>query len=189
MGSPAAEQKRSEDISVGPSCPRRVPAAGDSPELHVLAVDDSLLDRKVMERLLRFSSYKVTAVDSAKQALEILGLGDKSSQNDVSVNMIITDYCMPEMTGYDLLKRLKESSYLREIPVVIVSSENVPTRIDRCLAEGAKEFLLKPLKLSDVKRLGIHMKRSNRHSDRYRDAEQKPILGSLSKTLVREKKD
>lgn len=68
--------------------------------------------------------------------------------------MIITDYCMPEMTGYDLLKRVKvnnnptvqkskyplteaktcilqESSLLKEIPVVVVSSENVPNRITR----------------------------------------------------------
>ncbi|KAK1274871.1 Two-component response regulator ARR16 [Acorus gramineus] len=45
--------------------------------------------------------------------------------------MIIIDYCMPEMKGFDLLKRIKESSALREIPVVIVSLENVPTRINR----------------------------------------------------------
>lgn len=46
------------------------------------------------------------------------------------MNLIITDYCMPGMTGYDLLKRIKESSF-RDIPVVIMSSENVPSRINR----------------------------------------------------------
>jgi two-component response regulator ARR-A family len=45
--------------------------------------------------------------------------------------MIITDYWMPEMIGYELLKRDKESAALRGIPVVIMSSENVPTRITR----------------------------------------------------------
>ncbi|KAJ8644860.1 hypothetical protein MRB53_006608 [Persea americana] len=73
------------------------------------------------------------------------------------VSMIITDYCMPEMTGFDLLKRVKESSTLREIPVVVMSSENIPTRISRCLEEGAEEFLLKPLRPSDVSRLRSHM--------------------------------
>ncbi|RDX93557.1 Two-component response regulator ARR5 [Mucuna pruriens] len=65
----------------------------------------------------------------------------------------MTDYFMPGMTGYELLKKIKESSVFREIPVVIMSSENVLTRIDRCMEEGAEEFLLKPVKLSDVRRL------------------------------------
>lgn len=47
--------------------------------------------------------------------------------------MIITDYWMPEMTGYELLKKVKESSNLKQIPVVIMSSENVQTRISRYL--------------------------------------------------------
>ncbi|CAK9187336.1 unnamed protein product [Ilex paraguariensis] len=64
---------------------------------------------------------------------------------------------MPGMTGYDLLKKIKESSSLRNIPVVIMSSENVPSRINRCLEEGAEEFFLKPVRLSDVNKLKPHM--------------------------------
>ncbi|KAI5681683.1 hypothetical protein M9H77_02911 [Catharanthus roseus] len=86
---------------------------------HVLAVDDSLIDRKLIERLLKTSSY---------QALEFLGLveddddkeNSSSNHHDVEVNLIITDYCMPGMTGYDLLRKIKESSYLKDIPVVIM---------------------------------------------------------------------
>ena len=74
-------------------------------------------------------------------------------KQDRNVHMIITDYCMPEMSGYDLLKRVKESAELREIPVVIMSSENSPTRIRQCLEEGAEDFLIKPVRASDVSRL------------------------------------
>ncbi|OAY47707.1 two-component response regulator ARR5 isoform X2 [Manihot esculenta] len=131
-------------------------SSSDSEELHVLAVDDSLVDRKVIERLLKISSCKVTAVESGTRALQFLGLdGDKSSVgfSDLKVNLIMTDYSMPGMTGYELLKKIKESSAFREIPVVIMSSENILARIDRCLEEGAEEYLVKPVKLSDVKRL------------------------------------
>uniref|UniRef100_A0A5B7BV35 Putative two-component response regulator ARR5-like n=1 Tax=Davidia involucrata TaxID=16924 RepID=A0A5B7BV35_DAVIN len=127
-----------------------------SRELHVLAVDDSHVDRKVIERLLKISSCKVTAVESGSRALQYLGLdGEKSSVgfDALKVNLIMTDYSMPGMTGYELLKKIKESSTLREIPVVIMSSEKILTRIDRCLEEGAEDFLVKPVKLSDVKRL------------------------------------
>ncbi|KAG6529742.1 two-component response regulator ORR5-like [Zingiber officinale] len=125
---------------------------GDSEgQMHVLAVDDSSVDRAIIAKLLRSSKHKVTAVDSGKKALELLGL-------EPNVDMIITDYWMPEMTGYELLKIVKESSELREIPVVIMSSENVPSRIDRCLEEGAEDFLLKPVRPSDVSRLCSRMR-------------------------------
>ncbi|CAA7405934.1 unnamed protein product [Spirodela intermedia] len=136
-------------------------------QFHVLAVDDSLIDRKLIERLLRTSSYQVTTVDSGSKALEFLGLQDDdddedssdSSPSEIEVNLVITDYCMPGMTGYDLLKRIKETSSLKDIPVVIMSSENVPSRINMCLEEGAEEFFLKPVQMSDLERIRPHIMR------------------------------
>ncbi|XP_054814895.1 two-component response regulator ORR9-like isoform X2 [Prosopis cineraria] len=141
-------------------------------QFHVLAVDDSLIDRMLIERLLKTSSYHVTAVESGSKALKFLGLQEDSemqvgtaivsaeNHQDLEVNLIITDYCMPEMTGYDLMRKIKESKSLRDIPVVIMSSENVPSRINRCLEEGAEEFFLKPVQQSDVNRLKPHLLRS-----------------------------
>ncbi|KAJ0246832.1 Two-component response regulator ARR17 [Hirschfeldia incana] len=128
-------------------------------ELHVLAVDDNLIDRKLVERILKISSCKVTTAENGIRALECLGLGDpqqtdsSSTNNVMKVNLIITDYCMPGMTGFELLKIVKESSNLKEVPVVILSSENIPTRVNKCLASGAQMFMQKPLKLSDVEKL------------------------------------
>ncbi|KNA09747.1 hypothetical protein SOVF_150780 isoform B [Spinacia oleracea] len=133
-------------------------------EAHVLAVDDSLIDRKVIERLLKTTSCKVTAVDSGMRALQYLGLVEdqRSSVVDgLKVDLIITDYCMPGMTGYELLKKIKESSSFKETPVVIMSSENVMARIDRCFEEGAEDFILKPVKLSDVKRIRNYMSKED----------------------------
>ncbi|KAF3796525.1 Two-component response regulator [Nymphaea thermarum] len=93
---------------------------------HVLAVDDSLVDRKVIERLLKNSACRVTTVESGRRALQFLGIdGDQKPQ----------------------------SSALREIPVVVMSSEKIVARIDRCLEEGAEDFIVKPVKPSDLKRL------------------------------------
>ncbi|XWS08357.1 hypothetical protein CRYUN_Cryun41cG0072900 [Craigia yunnanensis] len=137
---------------------------GDEP--HVLAVDDNLIDRKLVEKLLKNSSCKVTTAENGLRALEYLGLGSDQMNNlegTVSkVNLIITDYCMPGMTGYELLKKIKESSVLKEVPVVIMSSENSPTRISQCLEEGAQMFMLKPLKQSDVKQLKCHLMKCRR---------------------------
>ncbi|XP_020263838.1 two-component response regulator ORR5-like [Asparagus officinalis] len=115
-------------------------------DVHVLAVDDSSVDRAVIVHILRSSKYRVTAVDSGKRALEMLS-------TEPNVNMIITDYFMPEMTGFELLKKIKGSSLLKQIPVVVMSSENIPHNIHRCLEEGAEDFLLKPVRPSDVSQL------------------------------------
>ncbi|XP_075508851.1 two-component response regulator ORR9-like [Primulina tabacum] len=150
-------------------------AAADA-QFHVLAVDDSLIDRKLIERLLKTSSYQVTTVDSGSKALEFLGWHEDEINNlsstsrfpknqVVQVNLVITDYCMPGMTGYDLLRKIKESSSLRNIPVVIMSSENVPSRITRCLEEGAEEFFLKPVRLSDVSKLKPHIMKTRSWHD------------------------
>jgi two-component response regulator (ARR-A family) len=155
-------------------------------QFHVLAVDDSLPDRKLIERLLKTSSFQVTTVDSGTKALEFLGLhGEDGSISvhadhldvEVNVNLIITDYCMPGMTGYDLLKKIKESSSFRDIPVVIMSSENIPSRINRCLEEGANEFFLKPVRLSDMSKLKPHIMKS-RSKEHYHQEEEDDLLSN-----------
>ncbi|PNY05553.1 two-component response regulator ARR9-like protein [Trifolium pratense] len=77
---------------------------------------------------------------------------------------------MPGMTGYDLLRKVKESKSFKDIPVVIMSSENVPSRINRCLEEGAEEFFLKPVQQSDVNKLKPHLLKS-----RVKEEQEQPI--------------
>ncbi|GAU17910.1 hypothetical protein TSUD_330350 [Trifolium subterraneum] len=104
-------------------------------QFHVLAVDDSIIDRKLIERLLKTSSYQVTTVDSGSKALEFLGLCENDETNPNTPSVFPNNH--------------QESSSLRNIPVVII-----------CLEEGAEEFFLKPVRLSDLSRLKPHMKKT-----------------------------
>ncbi|KAK4777500.1 hypothetical protein SAY87_017687 [Trapa incisa] len=141
--------------------------AAESSQFHVLAVDDSIIDRKLIERLLKTSSYQVTTVDSGSKALEFLGLVEDehrrldspsvSSSHAHHVNFSQFHLFYDVHGVPEILFWYQESSSLRNIPVVIMSSENVPSRINRCLEEGAEEFFLKPVRLSDVHRLKPHM--------------------------------
>ncbi|CAL5027327.1 unnamed protein product [Urochloa decumbens] len=120
--------------------------------MRVLLVDDSPVDRRVAQLLLSSDScagsFHVIAVDSAKKAMEFLGLKDGKA-----IDMVLTDYCMPEMTGYDLLKAIKALNPLKPIPVIVMSSEDEPQRISRCLNAGAEDYIVKPLQSKDVQRL------------------------------------
>ncbi|PWA31604.1 CheY-like superfamily [Artemisia annua] len=121
---------------------------------HVLVVDDNVVDRRIAERLFIHSAWKVTTADSGKKALELLSQGEGALANinyqGPKIDLIVTDYRMPGMTGYKLLKRVKESPDTKAIPVIVVSSDNIPTLIEKCLKRGAQDFILKPLKQSDV---------------------------------------
>ncbi|MQL94412.1 hypothetical protein Taro_027065 [Colocasia esculenta] len=122
---------RGEDGLVGGS------DGGGPGRVRVLVVDDSPVDRRIVERLLMISGslFDVVSVDGGKKALELLGLNgpqdDSHNYDDPNVDIILTDYCMPEMNGYELLKAVKEHNHGSSIPVVIMSSENDPQRISR----------------------------------------------------------
>ncbi|KAG5391772.1 hypothetical protein IGI04_021735 [Brassica rapa subsp. trilocularis] len=149
--------RRSEMMSVGIGGIDSPPL--DVDEVHVLAVDDSLVDRIVIERLLRITSCK--DIEKSKKIKHISG-------GSVSVTAVDSGWRALEFLGIDNEKasaELDESSSFRQVPVVIMSSENVITRIDRCLEEGAEDFLLKPVKLADVKRLRNYLARDVKHSN------------------------
>ncbi|KAM0940753.1 putative response regulator and transcription factor RR-A-type family [Dioscorea sansibarensis] len=128
-------------------------------KVRVLVVDDSPVDRKVVDMLLKWTDalFEVISADNGMKAMQILGLNEANAVcpagKGQKIDIILTDYCMPEMTGYDLLKKVKENDCPRSIPVVIMSSENDPQRIKRCLAVGAEDFFLKPLKAQDAQKL------------------------------------
>ncbi|KAG2584415.1 hypothetical protein PVAP13_6KG299200 [Panicum virgatum] len=113
---------------------------------HVLLVEDSCVDRLVASRVLKCFNIRVTAVEGPKEALKFL-----DTEHDVQ--LILTDYCMPDMTGYDLLVEVKKSPRLNHLPVVIICTEDIPERIKMCLDGGAKDYIIKPIKVVNVSRL------------------------------------
>ncbi|KAJ1281932.1 hypothetical protein BS78_03G011300 [Paspalum vaginatum] len=113
---------------------------------HVLIVDDAHVDRFVAARVFDIFNVRVTAVGGVLEALEFLYAHD-------DVDLVLTEYCMPGMTGYDLLLEMQESPTLNHIPVVIACTDIIPERINECLNEGAQEYIIKPLKIADVPRI------------------------------------
>ncbi|KAL5215936.1 hypothetical protein ABZP36_007337 [Zizania latifolia] len=115
----------------------------------VLLVDDSPVDRRVAQLLLSNTcagSFHVIAVDSAKKAMEFLGLKEDGKVRTVSANHY---HQLPQ----EIKSTHRALSPLKPIPVIVMSSENEPQRISRCLNAGAEDFIVKPLQSKDVQRL------------------------------------
>jgi hypothetical protein len=63
-------------------------------------------------------------------------------------DLILLDLHLPDMTGEEVLRHLRETPQTREVPVVVISADAIPAQIERLLAAGAQAYLTKPL---DVK--------------------------------------
>ncbi|HYO83554.1 MAG TPA: response regulator [Bryobacteraceae bacterium] len=105
----------------------------------MLIVDDSDAMRTFIKRVVNMSGLEPSAiyeVGNGKEALECL-----ASQ---PVDVILSDINMPVMDGEQFLKELASSGKLREIPVVIVSTDSTATQVGRALKLGARGYVKKP---------------------------------------------
>jgi two-component system, chemotaxis family, chemotaxis protein CheY len=114
----------------------------------VMVVDDSETIRAVLERSLAMTKLPIDALIKAQNGREAL---DKLKEQWVDI--VFSDIHMPIMTGIELVEAMQKSPELREIPVVIVSTEGSATRIEELKKKGIKGYLRKPFtpeKLRDV---------------------------------------
>jgi putative two-component system response regulator len=108
----------------------------------ILIADDDRKNIKLMELLLQNYGYVFSSASNGREALE--------KTRDISPDLIILDVMMPELSGYETCKILKEDPGTRNIPVVMVTSlADKESRI-RGLAVGANEFLTKPVDSSEL---------------------------------------
>ena len=107
--------------------------------LNVLIVDDSSTVRAVIKKTLTRAGVDVAERHEAahgKEALEIL--------EDKSVDLIITDINMPVMGGMEFIKNLAESETLKNIPVIVISTEGSNERIEELRMKGISAYIRKP---------------------------------------------
>ena len=63
------------------------------------------------------------------------------------------DLTLPDMSGLDLTRQLRDDPQLHSLPVIVVSAESRPQRIDECFDAGASQFLTKPLDIAQLRRV------------------------------------
>jgi chemotaxis protein histidine kinase CheA len=103
--------------------------------IHVLLVDDSRVTREMVRRLLEDAGFEVTGVDSAENALRVLGGG--------SFDCLVTDIEMPDVDGLELTRRLREVPEHADLPIVVVSTLDRPADRLAGLESGADAYLTK----------------------------------------------
>ena len=65
-------------------------------------------------------------------------------------DLILLDVIMPEMDGYEVLARLKQSEAWRDIPVLIISAVEEVESVARCIEAGADDYIVKPFDAGEL---------------------------------------
>jgi len=110
----------------------------------ILIVDDSRDDTQLLKTMLESAGYRdILTADSAEAAYRILGIKDAS--HAAKVDLILLDVLMPAVNGIQVCRRIKSIDRLRDIPVVIVTVQSDPVDLQLAFAEGAIDYIRKPL--------------------------------------------
>lgn len=106
---------------------------------NVLIVDDSTTIRQMVKKTMQMAGLDINEIYEASNGIEAL-----AALADHEVDVILVDINMPTMNGVQLLTRMKQSSRLQDIPIVIASTEGSQQRIDQMMGFGASGYVRKP---------------------------------------------
>jgi signal transduction histidine kinase len=104
--------------------------------VHILVAEDSATQAQRLRHILEQQGYRVTVTGNGRLALE-------AARRDRPA-LIISDVVMPEMTGYELCRHVKQDPSLGDTPVILVTTLSDPQDVIRGLECRADNFILKP---------------------------------------------
>ena len=107
-----------------------------SPATAVLAVDDNATIRKAISMRLRAKGFDVVTAADGRSALALV---DRRA-----FDLVILDLNMPEMRGEEVLRQLRQRHSQNQLPVIVLAASNDHGDIQRTLALGANDYIVKP---------------------------------------------
>jgi len=105
--------------------------------MKVLVVDDFATMRKIVKNVLKqINIDNVAEAENGKQALNLL--------KNEKIDLIISDWIMPEMTGIEFLKVCKDDEQIKKIPFIMVTAEAQKDSVVEAIKSGVDSYIVKP---------------------------------------------
>jgi CheY-like chemotaxis protein len=104
----------------------------------VLVVDDDPRNIHALEVLLSEKGFRVAVMDAGEKALEYLESG-------APVDVVLMDVMMPNMDGYEAMRRIRKNPKWANLPVIAVTAKAMPGDKERCFEAGASDYVTKPV--------------------------------------------
>ncbi|MBL7857085.1 MAG: response regulator [Cyclobacteriaceae bacterium] len=104
----------------------------------ILVVDDFASIRDFVCETLQRKGYETFGAANGNEAFKLL------TEKSDSVNLVLTDYNMPDCTGFELLKKIKESPSVSKVPVIFLTTESNPDKMRSAKEAGLAAWIKKP---------------------------------------------
>ena len=111
----------------------------------VIVVDDSSVMRQIIKNNLKqlgFEQSNVVDAEDGEQALKKI--------NEDTIDLVISDWNMPRMTGIDLLIAIRADDALKELPFLMVTSEADKEKIIEAVQAGVNQYIVKPFNTTQL---------------------------------------
>jgi two-component system chemotaxis response regulator CheY len=106
--------------------------------MHAIVIDDSRAMRLILRRIVGQFGFDVVEAEDGRAALDLLATMDPVP------DLALVDWNMPNMNGLEFVTAAREDPRLREMTLVMVTTESEQSHIVRALAAGAHEYVIKP---------------------------------------------
>ena len=114
---------------------------------NILIVDDSMPMRAVIKKIIRASGFDVGTFFDAANGNQALAVLDENW-----IDLVLTDYNMPDVDGLQLLRQIKADGGMQSIPVVMITTEGSDRRVDTFMQHGAAAYIKKPFTAEAIRR-------------------------------------
>jgi CheY-like chemotaxis protein len=118
----------------------------------VLVVDDDVRNIFALSSVLERRGMRVLTASTGSEAIELL-----ERTNDLSI--VLMDIMMPEMDGYQTMRRIRENPALQRLPIVALTAKAMKGDREKCFEAGASDYLAKPVntdQLLSALRMWLH---------------------------------
>ena len=143
-------EEESQSTSMDPTLSTTSKNRREHKSHHVLVVDDALLNRKMLIRLLERAGHQCSSAANGREAIAVYdedrAMFAQDPENHRSVNCVLMDYEMPIMNGPDATKALREKGCTARI--IGVSGNVLEEDVAYFKSMGAEDVLAKPVNLS-----------------------------------------
>jgi CheY-like chemotaxis protein len=109
----------------------------------VLIVDDDSRNIYALSAALEGHHLRVVSAESGKDGIEQL-------QRDPEIDIVLMDIMMPEMDGYETIRRIRADGNFRNLPIIALTAKAMKGDRESCIAAGASEYISKPVDIEQL---------------------------------------
>lgn len=115
----------------------------------ILIADDSEMNRSILTDMLG-NEFEVLEAENGVQAVAIL------QKRHTEIALVLLDIVMPEMDGFDVLMAMNKNHWIEDVPVIMISAENVPAYVERAFDLGVTDYIGRPFDARIVRRRAVN---------------------------------